>query len=630
MLGKKGGWKVFKKKSIRTKLMSLLLLAAVLPTGISLTASYLYTKESVTEKSINENNKLLTLGGTNLSNYFGGINQLVLSIYSGINLPSSLFTVIQNTRPTDSPDTGHGLTDNGDIVASQLYNLFQSSRDIYQIHLFIRANQESNTLIKGMFRREKNPGYVPQKDPSGRNRSFLEPTHLDHRYGQRDVIPSLKSETTEVFSVHYPIYRTPSNEVMANLSIDFKLNELRDIASSMFTPGTEKFYLVNEDRKVLYTSEKNGSGGQLEAGWSRLPADRNEGYFYWNDKDFGGIVFFKRVTSPLFTGALIKLVPNANLYSDARHITEINAWIGLFFLIIGIGAAVWISIRFTTPIKQLITYTQKVQTGQLDAKIDMESGDEFSILARKMTDMTKTINDLILTEYRLELANKTNQLKALQAQINPHFLYNALQSIGSMSLKYNAPKVYDQIYSLGSMMRYTMATGKTEVTLEEELEHVENYLLLQKGRFGEENLTVILDIAEQTRHIGVPKMILQPIVENIFKHGFNEGIRDGRIMIRSAISPSGDLTLTVSDNGAGVSVEQIREIESAVMGSGGRLSESIGLSNVLARLQLYFGEEARIHISGNEYAGTTVALAFPIVKLREDHDEGGTYEGSNR
>ncbi|WP_246021778.1 sensor histidine kinase [Paenibacillus zeisoli] len=616
--------------SIRTKLMSLLLLAVVLPTGISLTASYLYTKESVTEKSINENTKLLALGGTNLSNYFGGINQLVLSIYSGINLPSSLFTIIQNTRPSDPPDTGPELADNRDIIASQLYNLFQSNQDIYQIHLYIRANHESNSLIKGVFHREKNPSYVPLKDESGRNRPFLEPTHLDHRYGLKHVIPNLKSESTEVFSVHYPIYRTPSNEVMANLSIDFKLNELREIAKSMFTPGTDKFYLVNEDQKVIYTSEEGGNISQLAAGWSDLPADKNEGYFYWDDKDFGGIVFFKRITGPLFTGALIKLVSYDNLYSDAGHITEINAWIGLAFLIIGVLAAVWISFRFTTPIKRLISYTQKVQIGQLDAKIDMEAEDEFGTLARKMTAMTKTINDLILTEYRLELANKTNQLKALQAQINPHFLYNALQSIGSMSLRYNAPKVYDQIYSLGSMMRYTMATGRTEVTLEEELEHVENYLLLQKGRFGEENLTVMLDIAEHTRHIVVPKMILQPVVENIFKHGFNEGIKDGRIMISSAMSHSGGLILTVSDNGAGVPADQIPIIKSAIMSKDNKSSESIGLSNVLARLQLYFGEEARIGISANEYVGTTVTLAFPIVKLREDHDEGGTYEGFNR
>ncbi|USB33003.1 sensor histidine kinase [Paenibacillus sp. YPG26] len=623
---------MFKKMNIQTKLMSLLLLATVVPAGISLTASYLYTKASVTEKSINENTKLLTLGGTNLSNYFSGINQLALSVYSGINLPNSLFTVIQNTRPADPMGRGHELTDNRDIIASQLYNLFQSNQDIYQLHLFIRANQQSNTLIKGIFHREKNPGYVPLRDNTGRNRPFLEPTHLDHRYGLKYVIPNLKSETTEVFSVHYPIYRTPSNEVMANLSIDFKLSELREITKSMFTLGTEKLYLVNEDHKVLYTSEQGQHSSRLTAGWSSIPEDKNEGYFYSKDENFGGIVFFKRITGPLFTGTLIKLVPYDHLYSDARHITEINAVIGLFFLIIGVCAAVWISIRFTTPIKRLISYTQKVQIGQLDARIDMEAEDEFGILARKMTAMTKTINDLILTEYRLELANKTNQLKALQAQINPHFLYNALQSIASMSLRYNAPKVYDQIYSLGSMMRYTMATGKTEVTLQEELEHVENYLQLQKGRFGDENLTVILNISEETRRILVPKMILQPIVENIFKHGFKEGIKDGRIAISSTISESGDMRITVSDNGTGMPEDPAltQGIESAIIGRENDSSESIGLSNVLARLQLYFGEESSIGIVTNEVSGVTVTLAFPIGKLRGDLEEGGNDEGSNR
>ncbi|WP_068620961.1 sensor histidine kinase [Paenibacillus tuaregi] len=620
---------MFRKKSIRTKLMSLLLLAAVLPAGISLIVSYLYTKESVTAKSINENTKLLTLGDTNLTNYFAGINQLALSVYSGINLPNSLYTAIQNTKPSDPLSADGGFSDNRDIIASQLYNLFQSNRDIHQIHLYIQANQQSNTLIKGLFRRERNPDYEPQADPSGSGRPFLEPVHLDHRYGLKISVPSLKSETTEVFSAHFPIFRAPSDKVMANLSIDFKMTELQGMTKSMFSAGREKLYLVNDQRRVLYSSEPGTLTKPLTAGWSNLPKGKASGYFSCHDQSFEGIVFFRRVTTPLFTGALIKLVPYEDLYSDARHITEINAVIGLVFLIVGVVAAVLISIRFTTPIKRLISYTQKVQIGQLNARVEVKSEDEFGLLARKITDMTKTIDDLILKEYRLELANKTNQLKALQAQIHPHFLYNALQSIGSMSLRYNASKVYDQIYSLGSMMRYTMATGKAEVTLEEELEHVENYLLLQKGRFGEDNLKVTFDIEERTRTVQVPKMILQPVVENIFKHGFKEGIKEGKIGIASRLNPSDDLVLSVSDNGTGLSAEQVRQIESAIISDDTKMSESIGLRNVLARLRLYFGETSTIEMAANEPSGLTVTLIFPVRKLQEV-GEGEDHESSNR
>ncbi|QSF44535.1 sensor histidine kinase [Paenibacillus tianjinensis] len=599
------------RNSIRTRLMALVLLASVIPSGISVTFSYLYTKQSVTEQSVRQNTKLLTLGEGNLSSYFSGMNQRALSLYSGINVPSSFYTSLLTAKdPADLP-AGTAAPDNRAIISTQMYNLFLSDQNTFQIHLYIRAAKQSNLLLGGQFRRESDK-YVPPEVPGGTYRPFIEVTHMDHQYGMKSRFPNLKSGTVPVFTAHFPLYRAPSADVLADLSIDYRLSELEGIAKSMYNSDTERLYVLNEQGQALFASDPDWIGKQVTAGWSRLPGSRENGHFTWDKDGFKGIVLYRHIDAPLFKGNIIKLVPYEDLYADARVITRFNTGIGVLFLILGGIVAVVISIGFTRPIKKLISFTQKVQIGQLDAHMDADREDEFGLLTRKITGMTRTINDLIVNEYKLELANKTNQLKALQAQVNPHFLYNALQSIASLSLRYNAPKVYDLIYSLGSMMRYSMNTERTEVPLRDELEHVQNYVILQTERFGEDNLQLDIDTDEAALDIVVPKMILQPIVENIFKHGFEDGVRGALITISCTLDEQDRLILAVKDNGKGMPRGRLEEITASLEASGKAEYEEIGLYNVLARLRLQLSGETQLLLQSREGQGVTVTLVIPL------------------
>ncbi|MEK4326100.1 sensor histidine kinase [Paenibacillus sp. FSL R7-0312] len=600
------------RNSIRTRLMALVLLASVIPSGISVTFSYLYTKQSVTEQSVKQNTKLLTLGEANLSSYFSGMNQQAMSLYSGINVPSSFYTLLLTAKSNEHVPDGTIVPDTRAVISTQLYNLFLSDRNTFQIHLYVRAARQSNLLLGGLFRREDNADYAKAEHLEGTYRPYIEVTHMDHQYGVKSGFPNLKPGSVPVFTAHFPIYRTPSDSVLADLSIDYSLEELEGIVKSMYNSDTERLYVLNEQGKALFTSDPDWVGKTVETGWSRLPEDSDSGHFTWKKDGFQGIVMYKHIKDPLFSGSIIKLVPYEDLYGDARIITRFNMGIGLLFLLIGGISAVLISIGFTRPIKKLINFTQKVQIGQLDAHMDAEREDEFGLLTRKITGMTRTINDLIVKEYRLELANKTNQLKALQAQVNPHFLYNALQSIASLSLRYNAPKVYDLIYSLGSMMRYSMNTERTQVPLRDEIEHVQNYVILQTERFGEENLRLEIHAAEAALETVLPKMILQPIVENIFKHGFADGIREAVIRIDCMLEGQSRLVLAVKDNGKGISPERLEEITAGHRSSGRPENEEIGLYNVLARLRLQFGSEAEMQLHNEEGQGVTVTLIIPL------------------
>jgi two-component system, sensor histidine kinase YesM len=200
----------------------------------------------------------------------------------------------------------------------------------------------------------------------------------------------------------------------------------------------------------------------------------------------------------------------------------------------------------------------------------------------------------------------------LQAQINPHFINNSLQSIGNMALVSGAPNVYTLVSSLGQMMHYSMNTKETVVTLDREIDYINYYLMLQEERF-EEKLSFEFDIDDRTRSILVPKMLLQPIVENYFEHGFCPEVRTGKIAVRTYLD-NGLLFMNVEDNGYGITEERLLHLRNELFEtqrSGMDLAENIGLANVILRLRLYFGEQAGMEIDALEPYGLRVTLKIP-------------------
>jgi two-component system sensor histidine kinase YesM len=231
--------------------------------------------------------------------------------------------------------------------------------------------------------------------------------------------------------------------------------------------------------------------------------------------------------------------------------------------------------------------------------------------------MMDTVNNLILREYQLELANKTNQLKALQAQIHPHFLYNTLQSIGTLALQQQGKRAYTLLSSLSKMLRYSMR-DQTRVTLREEAEHARLYLELQQERFGE-RLEVHMDFAEDTLSVQMPRMTLQPLIENYFKHGADVQPGKGYISITSRRVDEHWIEIELINNGPVIPEDKLIEIrewlqpqetESAMSSPDSAMSESIGIRNVVRRLALnaHPGMPARIEIDNLEAGGVKLQV----------------------
>ncbi|MFF2481496.1 sensor histidine kinase [Paenibacillus sp. NPDC058071] len=598
--------------SIRKKLTALLLAVTVIPIIISMLISNNYIKNKVTEQSIHENQKLLSLGKNNVISYMNAVNETSLDVYNSINAPNSLYALIERAQ---SPNVNVNAFEekNNMQIFTHMLNIYQSNKGIHQLYLEMgKERRLSYLLARGMFRSDIGLESEWREEDRSNPRPFLEATHTSRRY-ELDWSRWVKEES--VITLHRPVIRTPSDEVIGYLSMDVKMTELNKICKQLTLDEREKLYIIDRNKQIICAGNDEQEG-ELDLPWVQevVSSSSENGVIRRVDGSFSGIVIYDTLSANYMDWIVVKQLPYSYLYESANAVSAINTTILAIFVTIVVIASVLLSYQFTKPIKRLIGHINQVQVGNFDISVPVQGKDEIGILARRFNTMIQTIRDLINREYRLEIANKTNQLKAMQAQINPHFLYNALQSIGTLALHYKAPKVYSLISAIARMMRYNMNTSEAIVPFSVELNHAKAYLELQQQRFNDQ-LSVDYEIDSAALPILVPKMLLQPLIENYFKHGYEGAEGRGEIRI-SADTKNGDwLTIKVEDNGSGMDSERLQELQRMLQRSSGGLIEEqshIGISNVWMRLKLYYNDEAEMSIGSEPNGGFRVMLRIPL------------------
>ncbi|GIO42895.1 cache domain-containing sensor histidine kinase [Paenibacillus apis] len=597
--------------SIRTKLIVFLILPIILSLGAGMFISYSLTTQSVKERTVEQNKNLLYQGYRNIAGLLEELNRISLTAYSD----SELYRVL---------NAGHDDVAANSTIYASLNSIYKSMPDIFQVYLFGVKDRQATLMTQTTPKRWQ--GAAPYADavpPEGQS-VFLQSTHESHFYGLTSPIPEIKHE--QVFTLHRRIERIPSNEPLGFLSIDVKLSSLQDIAEQLYDSRQERLYVTDTVGNIIYSGQEEMIGQAMNEDWydEQLEAfsQNEQGSFEINHSMF----VYQRINQENADWLIIKEIPEKHLLQEANRSVMINLiMFGLALLVI-IAATVLISIRVTAPIKRLADYMNEVKTGNLNVAVLPAGKDEIGMLTKRFRTMMETINDLILREYKLELSSKTSQLKALQAQINPHFLNNTLQIIGTLALELKVPQIYTLISALAKMMHYSMHNSDSTVTLKDELEHVKAYMELQKERF-ENRFSYTSEVPDHLLHLKVPKLILQPIMENYFKHGLSVTETDGRIRLQASQDKS-FVFIVIENNGAsippgqleGLSLELQRQAE-AEFDADTEADESvrnelipatIGLHNVLARLRLVYGEAASLELENLEPVGVRIILKLPV------------------
>ena len=538
---------------IRKKLIIFLLLVTVLPFGSSIAITYYQTTKSLNNRFVSTNHDLIVKGEEELTVYLEDVAEMSSVLYR--------YTPFMNVM---RDGLSQNLVANQEEVRRALAYLFNTRPEIEQMHLYIDIGKDSYTnyhsRISGRGKYESilsHPYYSKLTRYDGF--SLIEPPHEIYSYNNISVIPN--SEKKNVLSFHNILRDVPSDNLLGFLSIDINLSKISAIADRLYTKDLEDLYIMDEKGVIIYSSNENVIGKENKEKWFGQVKKKSSlsKSMEWKDQQFSGVIVHDKFSAPYKNWYIVKRIPYNVLYQGARETALINILIGIVTLVVVLIATMFVSFKITAPIKVLIDNMKKVENGEFKADFDSLGNDEIGMLGRHFKLMIAKINDLIEREYKLDIENKESQLRVLRSQINPHFLYNALQSIGTLALKSKAVPVYSLLTSLSKIMRYSMNMKEDIVPFISELMHVKSYLLLQKQRFDEQ-FEFEINASKEVQEILIPKMILQPIVENCFKHGFDQQLEKASIQIDAKVLEDGMVSISVSDNGIGVNEEQLHHI----------------------------------------------------------------------
>ncbi|MEK5036972.1 sensor histidine kinase [Sporosarcina sp. FSL K6-3457] len=320
-----------------------------------------------------------------------------------------------------------------------------------------------------------------------------------------------------------------------------------------------------------------------------------------------------------------------DIIEQSEELEKLGIWLLLLMTVVLLLATYWFSLSITRPVHQLTKAANELSQGRFNQLIEVKSNDEIAFLAKTFDKMRININDLIVEiqqkaqlEHELQqskLLLKESQFKSLQSQINPHFLFNTLNTLSKKAYLDGAEETSDLIVSVAGLLRYNLKRIDRSVTLFEEVVVLKQYMDIQKARFRD-RLQFKLDIDESCLQVKIPGLTLQPIIENAVIHAIEPEENGGIIWFRIKRDDS-SVIIEIEDSGKGMTLEKVEQLlKGNVVPTEGH-STGIGFQNVVKRLHLFYGAENLVTIDSREGRGTRVVIQIP--QAREGNDGEASY-----
>jgi two-component system sensor histidine kinase YesM len=401
-----------------------------------------------------------------------------------------------------------------------------------------------------------------------------------------------------------------------------------DYLKRYFSPSDQlkdqKLLLINEKGIVHYDSAVNEWTGK------EFPSASFISYMNTGDEGSKSIAIngetylatYIRMANHPWT--IVSLTP---LHELTGTIDEINRMLVIFlivYLLCCISVVFYITAYYTQPIAHLVRIMRRLEADNLHYLLPWSSRkDEVGWLYRGVGSLVQRIEGLIKEAARSERNKKALEFQVLSHQINPHFLYNTLESIRWKAENHGRSDISEMVSALGNLLRLSLNQGKEITTLRREIEQVKAYVLIEQARMGKV-VRILYACEEATIDMPFLRLLLQPLVENAIQHSVRDNFEKGKIMI-TARREIDDIVIDIADNGKGIPasvLEQLeKEEEPSVQFSHTR--RGVGLRNVNDRLRLYFGDAYKLHIETGPDTGTKITLRHPILKEGQDMDSIG-------
>lgn len=575
----------------------LLFSAIIILTIISLTfVSYKIIERESTRNIIDANINNLTLINKTIDSYFNDINQASLPNIKYDNIMNALLGV------TDELSAEAYLED-------YIRSMFYSRNDFEGICLYIVEQNCYYYITRGdgmvlKVRKNYNTN-IPKEDWYVKTLKSKNNVYIESLFMTKDRAYSINQEKC-FFAYHRAITNIVDKKPYAVLTFFCNYSTWNEIIRNTSLTDGEQLIFMSGDGRTFYSNDRANYKYFSRPDFKAQLQKTGTNMFDWNNEDVSYLTIYNSSDNMKFK--LVKMIPYKKIYHAAQTNRSLGIFVGYIILVVSVILVILSTNAITKPVKKLTKKMNSFSEGKFDLEAKVEGNDEIAELTKQFNLMVAKINDLINEEYKIKIEEKNAILKALEAELNPHFLYNALQAISTTALKIEAFHISDMVDALASTFRYTI-NGKNLVRLENEIKYIDDYLIIQKARFGS-RLTVTYELEDNVLDALIPKISIQILVENSIKHALEKSYTSVAIIIR-ACQKGNDVMISVRDNGPGISPERFQQIKYYLNNdSPQKENNAIGLKNLDTRLHLLYKDKSSLDIQADS-TGTTISFIIP-------------------
>ncbi|AWB45481.1 two-component sensor histidine kinase [Paenibacillus sp. CAA11] len=389
--------------------------------------------------------------------------------------------------------------------------------------------------------------------------------------------------------------------------------------NSMLSQEPFDTYIADEQGYIVAAKNPELVGSTIQdLDLKDISSAENKGAVKRNVKDKPSYVIVNKLTPASSMNGLqiISVFATGSIVEGANRVSFTGLLVIILVLLIALLFVHIVSVLTTRRLLRLSRHFNRLALGDLEVVSRIDGNDEIGQLSRQFNYMVGSINQLMNQvvetneqNNRLEIAQKEIKLKMMASQINPHFLFNALESIRMNALLKGESEIANIVRLLGKMMRKNLEIGRDHIPLKEELDMVQSYLEIQKFRY-EERLTYRLSVDPEALPLMIPPLIIQPLVENSIVHGL-ENKTEGISVEITIERTENSILIAIKDNGGGMTEERLEEVMRSITGTEESAASRIGLRNVHQRLVMSYGEEHGLKISSEAGSGTLIEFSIP-------------------
>ncbi|WP_138753150.1 sensor histidine kinase [Paenibacillus sinopodophylli] len=571
------------RRSIRNKLIFTMIFLSVVPIIAVTALAAENNRKSMETEVITTNLSNMKWTGVYLGDQFAQLNNLIYTVMISPHLSEYLAST----------------------EGSSLYNPYTAQKNIMDTlnNLFYSAG--NHVIGTGLYLKEPAKLFNISANQNDLKSTSVVPSPYNILFEEnKDFIILSTSGDDGQFQLVRSINRFENRDKLGGISLNIRWSMLDQTLALIGRGEAHKVLIAGDEGNVLYQPLGEKPSDEIMSRVNQVTDDH--GYFKM-PKEY---VFYNTI-DPVGL-KLVTIIPTSFINKSAQSTMQFGIIVGLISIVVSIAIAILLAWRTATPI---VTLARSMQGLGIIKETELPQSnrvDEIGLLETKLYNMSYRIKEHIKTEYSINLDKKTAELKALQAQINPHFLQNTLQMIGSMLFTKKPAESYEIIRSLSDMFRYVIRDPNDLASLKAELEHLNNYMLIQQQRFST-RLNYTTDIDERALACLIPKLTLQPIVENAFFHGLEN--KSGKWELSVSVAHIRDAVhIRIQDNGIGIEDKKLVDLQRRLNYQSGQVwtrGNRIGIQNVASRIVMHFGTAYGITVESKHGEGTIVTVIIP-------------------